>query len=245
MSFDDGYREDEKLIEIFDRFGIRGTFHINSGLLYRDIRVDDDEVARIYENHEISAHGYTHANFDELTEAEITAEIEKDCKKLKALSGREILGMSYPNGKTSEKAYRVAKRLGIVYSRTTVSTAGFDIPENFLYWHPTCHHLQSEEATARFLNSSRGGELLCIWGHSVEFESAGNWSLIERVSEKLGNSPDVWSATCIELCDYVRAFRSIIVSPDGKDIENPTDIDIWLSLDGKTICVKAGERLHI
>ena len=245
MSFDDGYREDEKLIEIFDHFGIRGTFHINSGLLHRDIRVDADEVAKIYKNHEISAHGFTHANFDELSESEIRDEIEKDLSELLHLSGREVHGMSYPNGKTSDKAVAVAKSLGIAYSRTTVSTPDFSIPEDFLYWHPTCHHLRSEEAAERFLASQVGGELLCIWGHSTEFERDKNWELIERVCEKLGACEDVWSATCIELCDYVCACRALRISPDEKTIENPTDIDVWFTVGGKTTCIKAKETIHI
>lgn len=245
MSFDDGYREDEKLIEIFDRFGIRGTFHINSGLLHRDIRVDADEVKKIYRNHEISAHGFTHANFDELSESGIREEIEKDLSELLRLSGRAVRGMSYPNGKTSDKAVAVAKSLGIAYSRTTVSTPDFSIPKDFLYWHPTCHHLRSEEATERFLESEIGGELLCIWGHSSEFERDQNWGLIEKVCEKLGDCKDVWSATCIELCDYITAARRIRIFPDKKTIENPTSADIWLTVDGETVCIKSGEKLNI
>lgn len=245
MSFDDGYREDERLIEIFDRYGIKGTFHINSGLLHRDMRVDADEVATIYKNHEISAHGFTHANLDELSEDGIYDEIDKDCRELSRLSGRIIRGMSYPNGKTCEKAIPVAERLGIVYSRTTVSTSDFGIPENFLYWHPTCHHLQSEEAAERFLKSETGGELLCIWGHSVEFEIKNNWRLIEKVSEMLGNSPDVRTATCIELYDYITATRRIQISEDGKMLKNPTDIDVWFTSDGETLCIKKGESIRI
>ena len=245
MSFDDGYREDERLIEIFDRFGIRGTFHINSGLLHRDIRVDAEDVARIYKNHEISAHGFTHANFDELSEEGIFDELDKDCRELSCLSGRAIRGMSYPNGKTCEKAIPIAKSLGIAYSRTTVSTPDFSIPEDFLYWHPTCHHLKSEEATERFLKSEAGGELLCIWGHSSEFERDQNWELIEEVCKKLGENEDIWSATCIEFCDYVTASRNIVISPDKKTFRNPTELDVWFSLDGETLCVKAGETIYL
>ncbi len=245
MSFDDGYREDERLIEIFDRYGIRGTFHINSGLLHRDIRLDAEDGARIYKNHEISAHGFTHANFDELSEEGIFDELDKDCRELSRLSGRVIRGMSYPNGKTCEKAIPVAEKLGIVYSRTTVSTPDFSIPENFLYWHPTCHHLKSEEATERFLESTVGGELLCIWGHSTEFERDQNWELIEGVCKKLENAPDVWSATCIEFYDYVSAFRSLRISEDEKTIKNPTNIDIYLSIENETLCIKKGEAIHI
>ena len=31
MSYDDGKEDDRRLVEIFNRYGIRGTFHVNSG----------------------------------------------------------------------------------------------------------------------------------------------------------------------------------------------------------------------
>ena len=39
MSYDDGRLEDRRLIEIFNRNGIRGTFHLNSGLWEGDATV--------------------------------------------------------------------------------------------------------------------------------------------------------------------------------------------------------------
>ena len=36
MSYDDGKQEDLRLVEIFNRYGIKGTFHINSGLIGLD-----------------------------------------------------------------------------------------------------------------------------------------------------------------------------------------------------------------
>lgn len=35
MSYDDGQIHDRRLVEIFNRHGIKGTFHLNSGLLKR------------------------------------------------------------------------------------------------------------------------------------------------------------------------------------------------------------------
>ena len=32
MSFDDGRVEDRQLVDMFNRYGIRGTFHVNSGI---------------------------------------------------------------------------------------------------------------------------------------------------------------------------------------------------------------------
>ena len=33
MSYDDGRTYDRQLVEIFNRYGIKGTFHLNSGFL--------------------------------------------------------------------------------------------------------------------------------------------------------------------------------------------------------------------
>jgi len=247
MSFDDGYREDRKLIEIFNTYGIKGTFHINSGLLYRDIRVDADEVKEIYEGHEISAHGFTHTTLSLLPQHGIVDEIMNDRRELERLSGKIIRGMSYPNGINPPHIVDTVRHCGIEYSRTTASTNTFALPQDFLLWHPTCHHLHSEDAAERFVKpgAQELGQLLCIWGHSTEFEMAGNWSLIERVSEKLANCNDIWFATCIDLYDYITASRRVRVSLDNKIIENPTNLDIWFTCDEETKCVKAGETLYL
>ena len=55
MSYDDGRVHDRRLIEIFNRYGIKGTFHLNSGLFQRmdgkDGRVQPDEVKELYKGH--------------------------------------------------------------------------------------------------------------------------------------------------------------------------------------------------
>jgi len=33
MSYDDGRPQDRRLVELFNKYGIRGTFHLNSGLM--------------------------------------------------------------------------------------------------------------------------------------------------------------------------------------------------------------------
>ena len=48
MSYDDGRLEDRRLIEIFNRNGIRGTFHLNSGLWEGDARrIQPEEIAEL------------------------------------------------------------------------------------------------------------------------------------------------------------------------------------------------------
>ena len=57
MSFDDGRLEDRRLVDIFNRHGIKGTFHVNSAI-HEEKRIPVTEYRRLYEGHE--AVSYTH-----------------------------------------------------------------------------------------------------------------------------------------------------------------------------------------
>ena len=60
MSYDDGQVHDRKLVEIFNRYGIRGTFHLNSGRFDTDVFLKSTEIRDLFEGHEISAHTLNH-----------------------------------------------------------------------------------------------------------------------------------------------------------------------------------------
>lgn len=59
FSYDDGTVHDRRLVEIFNRFGMKGTFNLNSGVV-ADNRVLPDEYKELYQGHEIACHGLTH-----------------------------------------------------------------------------------------------------------------------------------------------------------------------------------------
>ncbi len=93
-------------------------------------------------------------------------------------------------------------------------------------------------------------QLFYLWGHSYECNDDNNWDRIEKFCEMMGNREDIWYAANIEICDYVKAYNSLLVSYDGKRIYNPTLIDMWMSDDTetgfmgrKTYCIKSGETL--
>jgi len=56
MSYDDGKKQDRKLVEIFNKYGIKATFNINAGLLGKDDRIAAEEIANLYQGHEVAAH---------------------------------------------------------------------------------------------------------------------------------------------------------------------------------------------
>ena len=56
---------------------------------------------------------------------------------------------------------------------------------------------------------------------------------------------DIWYATNIEIVDYVNACRQVYASADGSTFHNPTAIDVWADVNGKGICIKAGETVKV
>ena len=56
MSYDDGKVQDRRLVALFNQYGIKGTFHLNSGLLNDPNRVQPEEFPALYAGHEVACH---------------------------------------------------------------------------------------------------------------------------------------------------------------------------------------------
>ena len=51
LSYDDGRLQDRRLVDIFNRNGIKGTFHLNIGLFERGDRILPEEITSLYSGH--------------------------------------------------------------------------------------------------------------------------------------------------------------------------------------------------
>lgn len=248
MSYDDGTVHDRRLAELFDQYGIRGTFHLNSGLLGDSRHISAAEIPELYKNHEISCHTVTHP-FLTLTPREFSVEeIASDRHALEIACGYPVRGMSYPFGAYNEEVIKVMRSAGIEYARTTVATNGFGLPADFMAWHPTCHHNGDiSEKFDSFIEPHRYGHpmLFYIWGHSYEFDSNGNWSLMEDFCVKAGRREDIWYATNIEIVDYLNALRALRFSADSKLIYNPSAADVWLTAGNRPVMISAGKTVSL
>lgn len=250
LSYDDGVVEDRRLIDIMNRHGIRGTFHLNN--LFGGTHVSASEVAALYAGHEVSTHMTTHPWPTQLTREEILAETLENRRHLESLVGYPVRGMSYPYGDCDARVIELVRMCGIEYARTTWATGQFGLPANWLEWRPTCHHGECLAAAERFLELPRrdlylGLHCFYVWGHSYEFARSNNWDLIETFCEKMGRRDDIWYATNMEIVDYVRAVREVRSSADGTILFNPSARSVWLTIcsDGRPHELKAGETLRL
>ena len=266
LSYDDGVVQDIRLIDIMNKYGLKGTFNLNSGKFTPEEcetvtkptgttndRLKLSEAAALYKNsgHEIAVHGLEHLKLINFTAPEITYEISADRVNLEKEFGTIVNGMAYAYGTYNDSVIDSIKKCGIVYSRTVLQTEKFRLPENWISWHPTCHHNHPAlmELAKKFIEvplSEQTCELsvFYLWGHSYEFDRDNNWNVIEEFSEYIGKREDIWYATNKEIYDYVTAYKRLELSMNSKIAYNPTNLTLWARVNGTVCEIKPGETVE-
>lgn len=249
MSYDDGKRADERLVGLFNQYGIKGTFHLNSGLLDQPERIPADELVELYRGHEISVHTQTHPTLARCSMEQIVHEIVEDRKYFESLLRTPIRGMSYPNGSYNKDIISVLPSLGMEYARVVPTTrGGFGLPEDWLEWKMTCHHndhLIEHGENFAALHKRQYLYLMAVWGHSYEFDQDNNWEVIERFCELIGHREDIWYATNIEIVHYLKACNQLIFSAARDFVYNPGASSVWLAVDGSIVEVPGGTQVDL
>ena len=243
MSYDDGKEEDRRLVKIFNQHGIKGTFHINSGI--RDqVRIPFEEYAGLYEGHEIACHTLTHPTIERCPLEKVVYEVLEDRKRLEKLAGMPVRGLSYPNGSYNEEIKRLLPALGIRYSRIVGDTHDFKLPTDYYEWKATCHHNNNLlEDGKRFveLNKKQYLYLMYVWGHSYEFSRDDNWEVMEQFCRLVGGRDDIWYTTNIGFVDYMERAKGLQFGADNTFVYNPYAASVFLSVNDRIVEAKGGE----
>ena len=259
LSYDNGVVQDIRLIQILDKYGLKGTFNINTGCYlpedaqreryYGRMKLSEAQALFKGSAHEVAVHSLTHPFLETLKKTQVLVEILEDRKNIEAQYGTLARGMAYPYGTYNDMVVEALKTCGICYSRTCKTTENFKLPENWLTLHPTCHHKNPNlmELARKFVEEKprymAQNWMFYLWGHSYEFDNDDNWSVIENFASYTGGREDIWYATNIEIYDYVRAYETLQVSVDESIVHNPTETDIWFYHKGENHCIHGGETL--
>ena len=256
FSYDDGFEYDKKLVEIFNRYGMKGTFNLNGATPDEVARFPMEEAKALYlpNGHEVAVHGAQHYSLGEVPDGMVLRDICENRQALENAYGTIVQGMAYANGSVDDRTVELLKACGINYSRTVGGTEQFEIPTNWLKWTATCHHKNPRlmELAETFL---KGGNkrhffyhkplLFYVWGHSYEFDRENNWELIENFCKFMGGREEIWYATNGEIYDYVKAYESLVYSADGLQVKNPTSIDVYIHFFGKPYIIPAGKIVKL
>lgn len=217
FSYDDGVTQDIRLIKLFNKYGMKATFNLNSELLGQEMNLVRDgrtithnknrpeDVRSIYEGHEIAVHTLTHPRLPDIADdAEVIRQVEEDRLKLSALAGYEVIGMAYPcGGKNNDDrtARLIRENTGVKYARALETNGSFDLQKNLFRFQGTCyHHAEWEKMHAladEFLAlKTETPKIFYIWGHAYEFDIfPERWALLEEFLAKISGKEDIFYGT--------------------------------------------------
>lgn len=226
LSFDDGTVQDRRFVTLLNKYNLKCTFNLNSGLfgtrheiIHEGIRVCHDEISasevrELYSGHEVASHTVTHPNLLKCSPEEVIHQVRDDADALGELCGYKIVGMAYPGGPFFDDSTirLITENTGIYYARAVGSTFSLGFPERLMAWYPSCQFHPNEYAklwalTDEFLKSDGEDKLFYLWGHSFELDKFGNWSELERFFERISGHSDVIYATNRTVAEYVQSRR--------------------------------------
>ena len=160
-TYDDGVLQDVRFVALLNKYNLKGTFNLNSGLMEREFewthesgrvikRLSKEKAVPLYQGHEIACHTLTHPYMHDLSESEILHELQEDKANLEKLFGREVKGFAVPFDYYSERIENCVRQCGFSYARISQESRSFAPQTDFLTGKPPC------SIRIRSLNNSHG-----------------------------------------------------------------------------------------
>ena len=220
LSYDDGVESDKKLLEILNRYNIKCTFNLNSGIQeyahawtrngFTIHRIDKDNLKQLYAGHEIASHGKMHLWPSKIEDEQgLKTEFFEDIVALEDMFNKRIQGMAYSYGDYNDKVVDYLKGLGINYARTVKSNHNFDLQSDLLRFEPTCHHNDEEliDLAKKFIELKPDKpQIFYLWGHSYEFDVDNKWEIIEDFCKLMANRDDIFYGTNTDVFEYYNLY---------------------------------------
>ncbi len=208
FSFDDGIQYDVKLVELFNKYGMKCTFNLNSGIMTRannwiekDImvfRMNQTEVGHLYDGHEIASHTLTHPYLTRLDYDTQKNEILTDVRNLENFFSCKIHGLALPYGCYDENTLKILNECDLKWCRLCGTTMKFDMPNHLPLFSGTCHFNNPDifRLADEFIQLDPDEEkVFYIWGHSYELEANHLWDKFESLLKLLSNRDDIYYCT--------------------------------------------------
>lgn len=215
FSYDDGVKQDIRLIELLDKYKLKCTFNLNSdmfgvkgGGLRHNVyvhadRIPKEQIRNVYKNHEVAVHTLTHPDLTSLSDHEMIQQVEQDRRQLSQLTGQDVVGMAYPGGGINYNkhvAQVIRTYTGIKYARTTVNTDSFARQKNLYVLQPNVYHVMNMrrlfDMGEKFLASKEEeDQILYVWGHSFEFDIQDTWGEFEKFLQMISGHEHIFYGT--------------------------------------------------
>lgn len=256
VTYDDGVLQDKELISMLNKYGIKGTFNLNSALMKQEFawfhecgmvvkRLSEKAVIGLYDGHEIASHTLNHPYMEAMSKEHILHEMVEDRDNLEELFDTEIVGFAAPFDYFDDVIAECAKISGFEYARTSEMTGGYSISDDFYHWKAGIFHLSAnlESYIEGFLETDEELAIGQIVGHSYDLDAERIWDSMEALFEKVSGKDNVWYTTHIELVRYLRAMKKAVITEEY--IQNNSELDLWFNVDGVVMKVKTDEKVYL
>ena len=191
ISFDDGTIWDRRFVELLNKYNMKATFNLNSGLedfvwqyedrfpIRRQVLAD---TVDLYKGHEVASHSLHHHWLNTLTPPQLSREVGDDCAAIKKLFCLQEIGFGVPFTACSEREVNIIRKY-VRYIRLSEFSDSFAPPKD--PYHIPIHALYNQpdirEKIAQFAESDLPLSLFVMAGHSYELEVLDHWEYMEQL----------------------------------------------------------------
>ena len=248
ITYDDGVMQDLRFVELMNRYGLKGTFNLNSELMRTGFawihpngmevkRLDVDTARWLYRGHEIASHTLTHPYMHDLSEEALMRQLGQDKHDLEEMLGVEVAGFAVPFDYYSPMIADCAKRCGFEYARMSEFSRNYTPCRDYWFWKTGFYHIEPglESFVAGFLETDEELAVCQIVGHSYDLDAERLWGTMDGILRRVSRDPEVWSCTNLELVRYLKSMEQAELR-DGV-IRNHSDNELWFEADGRVICL--------
>lgn len=216
ITYDDGVLQDERFVALLNRYGIKGTFNLNSQLMQEGFswthpngmqvrRLSPEQAKHLYDGHEVASHTLTHPYMDALSDEELYRQLKADKDNLEKLFDREVKGFAVPFDYYDDRIADCAKACGFTYARESTCTGNFTPCTDAYHWKTGIYHIDPDlpDFVTKFLNTQEELALCQIVGHSYDLDAENLWGTIELICAAVSKRDDIWFCTNAELVDFL------------------------------------------
>ena len=188
ITFDDGVLQDVRFVQLLNKYGIKGTFNLNSQLMQQEFswvhpngmevrRLSPQAAQGLYDGHEIASHTLTHPYMQNLSDSELQRQMKADKDNLEQMFGVQVRGFAVPFDYYDDRIARCAKDCGFAYARKSECSGSFTPGTDPYHWQTGIYHIDPNltNFVADFLNTEEELALCQIVGHSYDLDAENLW----------------------------------------------------------------------
>ena len=248
LTYDDGVLQDVRLVLLLNKYGLKGTFNLNSLLMEREFEWHHEKIgpvrrlptaiaAHLYEGHEVASHSCTHPDLSGMSREAIMYELGHDRYLLEQLTGQSVKGFGVPFDYYDGIAVDCVRELGFVYGRGSEETRSY-AP----VWDPYRQQagmIHLSEGLTDFVDGFLcADEELAAWiivGHCYDLDAENLWETTEEICKAVSEAEDVLSMTHLELVEYQQAMLKAEIRGDA--VVNRSHRPLWFAINGEIVRV--------